>query len=145
MRFICRYFLLFCLFFISKSFGQIAGQVQSENGKPISGARVTVWKSENKTDFLDYTFSDSNGNFKIKSQSSTFDLFIEVTALNFSTSSLKHTNANNPLKVVLLSKEIILDEIEIINKPAVIVQNDTVFYNPAKFLDGTEKKSRGFD
>lgn len=143
-----RYFLfLFIILFKSHFLNAqiIDGKIKNINDFEIENSRVLFWNSSNKEDFLGYTFSNQNGEYSFDLKKGTNSVFIEVFALNYK-NTYKLVNIDNTNKVRLVvnfiiePQEIQLDEVTVKENKAIKVKNDTVFYNPKKFLNGSERK-----
>lgn len=132
----------FCslLIFNKTNAQQINGVVTDENNIPIVNATITFWEFEKKETLKKYSHTNTNGNFSVNLTSLDKSIFIEVVALEHEKYSVLINNFNSYLKIVLKKSTIELEEIKITVEKNIKIENDTVSYNPKKFLDGTEKK-----
>ncbi|POS01502.1 outer membrane receptor protein involved in Fe transport [Flavobacterium croceum DSM 17960] len=134
--------LLFLLLFIYNLHiaQNINGTIKNTDGIGIENASVSIWNSEKKESLFGYTYSDQKGVFSFKTNQDFVKVFIEISCINYETKSQLVALSNNNVDFVLQRKEFILDEVKIINENAVKVKNDSVFYDPKKFLNGSERK-----
>lgn len=133
--------LILLLLFFSNSFlysQNITGEVKDRNGAGIENASILVWNSTQKEKLLGYYYTDSKGIFTIPFNSKN-NIFIEISCINYGTFTEEISNSAK-INVVLEKKEIILDEVIIKSEKPIRVKNDSTFYDPSKFLNGTERK-----
>ena len=123
-----------------RSAQNINGTIKNTDGIGIENASVSIWNSEKKESLFGYTYSDQKGVFSFKTNQDFVKVFIEISCINYETKSQLVALSNNNVDFVLQRKEFILDEVKIINENAVKVKNDSVFYDPKKFLNGSERK-----
>lgn len=118
----------------------IKGIVKNNNGVNIENASITLWSSASKEDFLGYTYTNGDGIFSFNLQNEYKILFVEVACVNYVNTSKTINNFNENINFVLTENVIVLDEVKILNERPVKVKNDSTFYDPKKFLNGTERK-----
>lgn len=131
------------LFFINVnvSFSQIIfGTIFDVNGTPIDNASVTIYNSKDKDKLLAYCFSNHKGDFYCDIKNNNPEVFIEVSCINYQKAAKVVTDFSVKNIFILQNKEFELDEVKIVAEKPVRIKNDSVFYDPKKFLDGTEKK-----
>ena len=117
---------------------KIGGEVKDQNGAVIENASIFVWNSIQKQKLLGYYYTNEHGVFEIPLQ--IYDgAFIEISKINFQIFS-KQVKGGEIMLVLLQKNDLVLEEVVIKNEKAVRVKNDSTFYNPTKFLDGTENK-----
>ena len=135
-----KYFaFIFYIFSIAVTYSQnIIGIVKDSNGIAIENATVFVWNSDQKQKLLGYYYCNEIGNFEISLKINE-TVFIEITNINFQTFS-KTVKSGDKISVILQKSDVILDEVIIKTEKAIQVKKDSTFYDPKKFLNGTEKK-----
>lgn len=134
-----RIILFICFIFSSHIYSQtIKGQIKDSNGQGIENASVLVWESSQKQKLVGYFFTNSEGNFTLPINLK-IPFFIEFSCINFKSFS-QEVKDSNPITVVLEKNETILEEVTIKNERPIRVKNDSTFYDPSKFLNGTERK-----
>ena len=135
-----KYFVfIFYIFSIAVTYSQnIIGIVKDSNGFAIENATVFVWNSDQKQKLLGYYYCNEIGNFEISLKINE-TVFIEITNINFQTFS-KTVKSGDKISVILQKSDVILDEVIIKTEKAIQVKKDSTFYDPKKFLNGTEKK-----
>lgn len=116
----------------------ITGQIKETSGAGIENASILVWDSAQKEKLVGYFYSNSDGDFTLPLDS-TNSYYIEVTCINYKSFSKEIRNTDT-IAIVLEKEETILEEVIIENERPVRVKNDSTFYDPVKFLNGTEKK-----
>lgn len=127
--------------FFNSLYGQTyRGYIINENNSPVNNASVILWNNQEKVDLIKYTFTNESGEFVFEVPTNQKSFFIEVISINYEKYSLSITDLKKEIIIVLKKSEIQLDEVKILIEKPVKVSNDTVFYDPKKFLDGTEKK-----
>ncbi len=139
-----HYFL--CLLFVFKIYishsQEISGTVKDSNNNFLSSASVSFWDSENKEILYGYLYSDEKGEFNFKLKPNYTVTFVEVSAINFKSSFIKIEviESHQKLNFILENKQIELDEVIVNDEKSIREKKDTVFYNPKKFLNGSERK-----
>lgn len=135
-------YIIFIIFnsIITISYSQnISGIVMDSNHIGIENASVYVWSSVQKDHLIHYMYTNQEGRFSIEFEGKK-EVFIEIKCINY---DIFYKNINfkiNNLEIILNKKETILEEVIVNNQKAVSVKNDSTFYNPEKFLNGTERK-----
>ncbi len=121
---------------------EISGIVSKNNNIPIENVNVSIWNSDKKEILFGYIYTNEKGFFVIKIKSQIKDVFIEVSCLDFATTNKKMTisGTNQTINFVLEAKKTELEEVVVKDEKAIRVKNDTTFYDPKKFLNGTERK-----
>ncbi len=136
----------FCLIFILIhqliTAQEITGTVSRTNNIPIENANVSIWNSNQKEILLGYTYTNEKGFFGINIKPENNDVFIEVSCLDFvaNNKKLNFSGTNQTINFVLEAKETELEEVIVKDDKAIRVKNDTTFYDPKKFLNGSERK-----
>ena len=134
-------FFIFLFFYFNFLYSQnINGTVKDSNGIAIENASISVWNSEEKQTLFGYCYTNQNGDFSYKLNDKISETFIEVSCINYEKTSKKVNDITSKVIFILQNKELELEEIKIVNEKAVRVKNDSVFYDPKKFLNGTERK-----
>jgi len=127
--------LLFALFF-HFIFAQltISGVVKNEEGKPISGANVTISPSTSD-ETLAYFITKSDGKYSIKIDSPSHETYeIKVRAMNYAfTSDLVNESSTN-FDFILQEKAIELKEVKLKESP-IRKKGDTIAYDVSNFKD----------
>ncbi|MGV0923161.1 carboxypeptidase regulatory-like domain-containing protein [Empedobacter tilapiae] len=131
--------LLLTLFFILFSyviFAQltISGVVKNEEGKPISGANVTISPSTSD-ETLAYFITKSDGKYSIKIDNPSHETYeIKVRAMNYAfTSDLVNESSTN-FDFTLQEKAIELKEVKLKESP-IRKKGDTIAYDVSNFKD----------
>lgn len=125
---------------ITISYSQnISGVVLDSNHIGIENASVYVWSSVQKDHLIHYMYTNPEGKFSIEFEGKK-EVFIEIKCINYDIFYKNIDLKNNNIELILNKKETILEEVIINNQKAVSVKNDSTFYNPEKFLNGTERK-----
>lgn len=137
-----RIVLILFLVFQSGVAQKIIGTVSNKANIPIENANVSVWNSDKKEILLGYNYTDEKGFFSIQTKSGYKNIFITVSCIDFVTveQALSLIEVSKQINFILKSKEIQLDEVIVKEVKAIRVKNDTTFYDPKKFLNGSELK-----
>ena len=133
--------IVLLLWFLSNSYlysQTIKVQIKDINGAGIENASILVWNSIQKEKLIGYFYSNSEGNFTLPIDSKN-SYFIEISCINFKSFS-KEIKNDETIIIVLEKNETILEEVTIKNERPIRVKNDSTFYDPSKFLNGTERK-----
>ena len=137
--FFCLYFILFIQFVSAQ---EISGTVSRTNNIPIENANVSIWNSNQKEILLGYVYTNEKGFFAIKIKPENNNVFIEVACLDFAPTNkiLIISGTKQTINFALEAKENELEEVIVKDDKAIRVKNDTTFYDPKKFLNGSERK-----
>ncbi|MDF2515290.1 MAG: hypothetical protein K0R59_586 [Sphingobacterium sp.] len=105
MRCLISLLAILCYSLIVSAQGRYSGTVVDENGKPISGANI-------RTDHANLSFkTDQNGDFSIPN--ARRPLAVSISMLGFESQHLLWKDYADKLRVVLKSKEQLLDVVEV--------------------------------
>uniref|UniRef100_UPI00404A11C8 hypothetical protein n=2 Tax=Flavobacterium sp. TaxID=239 RepID=UPI00404A11C8 len=131
------------LLFHNSNSQTIQGIVSDSTGT-IPFSTILLKRKSNPSLINQFTTSDENGFYKIITKNPIDSILIEVTSPSHKTKILNlntKTYTGNPITINLSLeiKEIELNEIILSDKRAIYEKKDTVFYNPDKFRDGSEK------
>ena len=121
---------------------KITGTVSNKNNIPVENANVSIWNSNNKEILFGYVYTNENGFFSIDIKPEIKNAYLTVSCIDFASISqtISITEQNQKIDFVLENKEIELEEVIVKDDKAVRVKNDTTFYDPKKFLNGSENK-----
>ncbi len=129
---------VFILFNYSIYSQKINVTVKDVNNVAIENASIIVWDSNQKENLISYTFTNNVGQAEVQIKI-VASYFIEVSCINYTSFLIKVSDVKT-LDVVLQSNITILEEIVVKTEKAIQVRKDSTFYDPQKFLNGTEKK-----
>jgi len=112
----------------------ISGIVKNEEGKPISGANVTI--SPSTTDeTLAYYITKSDGKYLIKIEDSSYETYeIKVRAMNYAFTSELINESSSNFDFTLQEKTIELKEVKLKQSP-IRKKGDTIAYDVSNFKD----------
>jgi hypothetical protein len=136
--------LIFCLLLFHNSNSQTIQGIVSDSTGTIPFSTILLKRKSNPSLVNQFTTSDENGFYKIIAKNPIDSILIEVTTPSHKTKILNlnsKTYTGNPITInlILEIRDIELNEIILTDKRAIYEKKDTVFYNPSKFRDGTEK------
>jgi hypothetical protein len=123
---------------------EIKGKITDTESNPLSNVAVIIKDSINSNTILAYTFSNSNGNYSVKTGNLN-SFIIAFQSLSYVSEKIAIGNFSeekNPyLLDIFLKKDLTeLEEIFIkTKKPPITIKKDTIVYNPESFRDGTER------
>lgn len=119
----------------------IEGVVKDSLNKPIAYAQVIVTDSL-ANDYLAFTSCDENGLFKITFQTplNTGYVLLQVRRLgyHFLNVKLRPEELDKKLSLILIEKEVKLEDVTIEANRPIRVQSDTLGFRLESFVDGTE-------
>ncbi|MCY3998432.1 MAG: carboxypeptidase regulatory-like domain-containing protein [Flavobacteriaceae bacterium] len=120
----------------------ISGVVTNEEGKPISFCQVTIKKSSDSSEIMDYTFTDAEGKYELNVEVSG-DLHIQFSKLHFhSVSEVLSSDTSDKkieFNVSLKLNPQKLKDVTLEGAQPVIVKKDTVVYRAEHFRRGDEQ------
>lgn len=137
-----KIFYLIILFFVGTvfSFGQknfsIRGKISDENKKPIEAVTVYLSIAKDST-LINYTITDSKGEFDLQTNKIEFPTFIVASMLGYTDYSAQFTSISDHINldgIILTEDSNVLDEMVIKADVAPIrVKQDTIEFNAASF------------
>ncbi|MEC5165472.1 hypothetical protein RCH18_001203 [Flavobacterium sp. PL11] len=116
----------------------IKGTAKDENNSSLAGVNVILYENSK---IIEYTKSDSIGNFQLEKQLLEGIYLVEGRKFGykkFNQNIVVGTDTKQliSLEIVLNGSEIIeLKEVQIVSKPPIIVKKDTIIYNIDKLKD----------
>ena len=120
----------------------ISGVVTNEEGEPLSFCQVTLKKSSDSSEIMDYTFTDIHGQYELIIEYSG-DLYVQFSKLHFHSTSEVLTNdtldKEMELNVSLTPNPLKLENVTVDGTKPVIVKKDTVVYRAEHFRRGDEQ------
>lgn len=138
-----KYIIL--LFFLSFGFHfsqTISGKVINEKGEPIFSANILFKESQKPDLVVEFCQTNKQGAFTYKLKKEYPKLLVEITALGYQSQQQEIENYHTlvePLLFVLEKSTQALKTV-VVKSYKIKEKNDTVFYNPKAFADGTERK-----
>ena len=137
-----RYFLpllMVLLFsvFLCYSQNSITGTIKDDQGNPLMGASVTI-KNPDSSAFLNYSISDSNGNFSIAVKSEASNLVLSVSYLGYRTINKTIGNKSQDIAIVLERSPEELKEV-LIKHETIEKRGDTLSYSVSAFKDQKDR------
>ena len=141
-----KIFVLFSFLLISVSYGQnfvtVKGKIIDDLSKlPLESATVYL-TSKKDSSVVDYTISEKNGNFEIRTRKNTQPLILKVSFLGYENYSKEINSINENLELGLINlKEggTNLDEVVVKGEaPPIRIKNDTLEFDAASFKVGAD-------
>lgn len=137
-----RYFLplltvLLFSVFLCHSQNSITGTLKDDFGNIVTGASVTI-KNPDSSAFLNYSISDSKGNFSIAVKSEAPNLVLSVSYLGYKTINKTIENKSQNIAIVLESSLEELKEV-LIKFEAIEKKGDTLSYSVSAFKDQKDR------
>lgn len=141
-----KFFVLFSFLLISVSYGQnfvtVKGKIIDDLSKlPLESATVYL-TSKKDSSVVDYTISEKNGNFEIRTRKNTQPLILKVSFLGYENYSKEINSINENLELGLINlKEggTNLDEVVVKGEaPPIRIKNDTLEFDAASFKVGAD-------
>lgn len=112
----------------------ISGVVKNEEGKPISGANVTISDSTSD-ETLAYFITKSDGKYALKIENSSHELYeLKVRAMNYAFISDLVSESSSNYDFILQEKAIELKEVKLKESP-IRKKGDTISYDVTNFKD----------
>lgn len=99
--------------------------------KPIAFASITVKNAENKV--LAFKSTDLAGRFALQSTADLQQCFLEVNHLGYEKYRYNLAEKSHDLRIPLVQKKIVLEDIKVKSKPQVRRMGDTIAYNVGSF------------
>ena len=121
---------------------KITGTVSNKNDIPVENANVSIWNSNNKEILFGYVYTNEKGFFSIDIKPEIKNVYLTVSCIDFASiaQTISITEQIQKVDFVLENKEIELEEVIVKEDKAIRIKNDTTFYDPKKFLNGSENK-----
>ena len=112
----------------------ISGVIKNEEGKPISGANVTISDSTSD-ETLAYFITKSDGKYTLKIDNSSHELYeLKVRAMNYAFISDLVSESSSNYDFILQEKAIELKEVKLKESP-IRKKGDTISYDITNFKD----------
>lgn len=134
-----KYFLWSFFLFVKVIFGQetVKGSITDKQGIPVEGANVSLL-SPDKEEIIAYTFSDHEGKYEIVFDSSLQELYLSVSAMNYSKQGKKIANHSEKYDFTLSGEQIQLKEIVVKARP-IQRRGDTINYSVKSFAQSQDR------
>ncbi|MCY4299123.1 MAG: hypothetical protein OXC61_07475 [Flavobacteriaceae bacterium] len=144
MSFVKAFVLFTFVSWAPSSFSQwnLSGVVTNEEGEPLSFCQVTLKKSLDSAEIIDYTFTDVHGTYELMTEFSG-DLYLQFSKLYFHTATkvLSRDTSDQTMEfhVSLKPNPQKLEDVTLESTKPVIVKKDTVVYRAEHFRRGDEQ------
>lgn len=141
-----NFFVLVLFLLVSASYSQnfvtVKGKIIDDLSKlPLESATVYLTSKKDST-VIDYTISEKNGNFEIRTRKNTQPLILKVSFLGYENFSKEINSINENLELGLINlKEggTNLDEVVVKGEaPPIRIKNDTLEFDAASFKVGAD-------
>lgn len=139
-RFLTLLFLYLGFFYSFGQTAEIIGKVVDSGGFPLPGITV-VLKSKSSAPVTKFAQTNTLGEFKFE-VNSLQDHELRITKIGFQpiVTEVKKGFQNSELVFELISDDVILDEVLIIQTPPIVIKRDSVIFNVDSFAKGDELK-----
>jgi hypothetical protein len=142
-----KHFLTLALFFCicianSQNFVTVKGKIIDENTKlPLESATVFLTSKKDST-VIDYTISEKNGNFELRTRKNDQGVFLKVSYMGYKNfrKEINDLKENLELGFISLNENgTALDEVVIKGEaPPIRIKNDTLEFDAASFKVGAD-------
>jgi hypothetical protein len=132
-------FLLLCLFFCTISYSQniiLKGSIQDSEGIPLESATVYL-SSVKDSSVVDYTISNKNGSWELKTRKITQPVFLKVSFVSYTDYKEKFESVTEDKDfgtIKLQERTNELDAVVVVSEiPPIRVKKDTLEFNASSF------------